>query len=66
MKKMIIVASWHVVHIVLDNDADDDLHNEDDDDDGKDNNGNDDGKDNIGNDDFDDSCFLARGRHCPR
>ena len=61
MKKMTIVASWHVVHVVLDNDGDDVLHNKDDDDDG-----NDDGKDDTGNDDYDDSCFLARDRHCPR
>ena len=66
---MTIVACLHVVHVVLVNDGDDDLHNKDDDDDGdnddNDNNGNDDGKDDNGNDDYDDSCFLARDRHCP-
>ena len=64
IKNMTVVASWHVVHVVLDDDRDVDLHNKDDDDDGnddgKDNNGNDDGKDDNGNDDFDDNCFLAR------
>ena len=33
---------------------------------GKDNNGDDGGKDDNGNDDYDDSCFLARDRHCHR
>ena len=62
-KNMTVVASWHVVHVVLDDDRDVDLHNKDDDDDGnddgKDNNGNDDGKDGNDNDDYDDSCFLT-------
>ena len=70
MKKMTIVACWHVVHVVLYDDGDDDLHNKNDDDDvdndDNDNNGNEDGKDDNGNDDYDDSCFLARDRHCHR